>query len=379
MSSRVSAVSAALVLAALGFACLAPPCVARAQRTIVVTSTIQAAVDAAQSGDTVAVPPGTYRESVLVTKSDLTITGSRAAVIDAAGFPTGIRVGSGSIDRSGPFPTCPPIQVHGFRLEGLTIEHGADSGAFLAGVDGYRLTGTRYVDNPVYGPFPVCSTHGLIDRNQVVGGGSPAGPSLDTGIYVGDDDTVAVRHNSVTNYVVGVVSENSVNVVVEDNTLKRNTAGVYSTALPDHVRPFADNIRVEHNRVLANNLPNPVPADSGDDIGLVPTGAGVVSFGADHVVMRANTVIGNDSFGVAIAQNFLASADPRVDPNSDFNEVRSNVILRNGAHPDPVRAITPGADIVYDETGVGTCFGRNVFGTEFPVGVTAAFACDGGA
>ena len=39
MSSRVSAVSAALVLAALGFACLAPPCVARAQRTIVVTST----------------------------------------------------------------------------------------------------------------------------------------------------------------------------------------------------------------------------------------------------------------------------------------------------------------------------------------------------
>jgi len=375
MSSRVSAVSAAFVLGALGFACLAPPCVARAPRTIVVTSTIQAAVDAAQPGDTIVVPPGTYRESVLVTKSDLTIAGSRAAVIDAAGFRTGIRVGSGSIDRSGPVPTCPPIQVHGFRLAGLTIKHGAGSGAFLVGVDGYRLTGTRYVDNPVYGPFPVCSTHGLIELNQVVGGGSPVGPRLDTGIYVGDDDTVTVRHNSVTNYVVGVVAENSVNAVVEDNTLRGNTAGVYAIALPDHVRPFADNIRIEHNRVLANNLPNPVPADSGDDIGLVPTGAGVVSFGADHVVVRANTIIANDSFGVTIAQNFLASADPRMEPNSDFNEVRSNVVLRNGAHPDPIRAITPGADIVYDGTGVGTCFGRNVFATEFPVGVTAAFPC----
>ena len=49
--------------------------------------------------------------------------------------------------------------------------------------------------------------------------------------------------------------------------------------------------------------------------------------------------------------------------------------MRNGAHPDPIRAITPGADIVYDGTGVGTCFGRNVFATEFPVGVTAAFPC----
>ena len=37
------------------------------------------------------------------------------------------------------------------------------------------------------------------------------------------------------------------------------------------------------------------------------------------------------------------------------------------------------ADIVYDGTGVGTCFGRNVFATEFPVAVTAAFPCGGGA
>jgi hypothetical protein len=39
--------------------------------------------------------------------------------------------------------------------------------------------------------------------------------------------------------------------------------------------------RLERNQVLHNSLPNPVPADSGDEIGLVPTGAGIVNLGGD--------------------------------------------------------------------------------------------------
>ena len=175
MSRKLVATSAVFALAMLGLAGFASPAAALAGDTIMVTTTIQAAVDAAQPGDTILVPPGTYRESVLVTKSHLTITGSPAAIIDAEGFPTGIRVGTGRISRDGPVPTCPPLAVEGFTLKGLTITHGGFSGVFLVGVDGYRLTGTRYVDNPVYGPFPVCSRNGLIDFNQVVGGDSAGG------------------------------------------------------------------------------------------------------------------------------------------------------------------------------------------------------------
>ena len=169
--------------------------------------------------------------------------------------------------------------MEGFTLRGLTIKHASFSGVFRIGVDGYRLTGTRYVDNPVYGPFPVCSHDGLIDFNQVVGGGSAVGPILDTGIYVGDDDQVTVRHNSVTNYVIGVVVENTTNAIVRDNLLKGNTAGIYTAVFPDHPRPFTDDVGIERNQVLQNNLSNPVPADSGDAIGLVPTGAGIVNLG----------------------------------------------------------------------------------------------------
>jgi parallel beta-helix repeat protein len=375
MGRRVLVTSAVVVLTALGFAAVVSPAAALAGDTIVVTTTIQAAVDAAQPGDTIRVPPGTYRESVLVDKSHLTIVGSRAAIIDAAGFRNGIRVGTGRISRDGPVPTCPPLAVKGFTLRGLTIKHAGFSGVFLIGVDNYHLTGTRYLDNPVYGPFPVCSRNGLIDFNQVVGGGSAVGPSLDTGIYVGDDHQVTIRHNTVTNYVIGVVVENTINAVVRDNRLKGNTAGIYVAVFPDHPRPFTDDVVLERNQVLRNNLPNPVPADSGDAIGLVPTGAGIVNLGGDHVLIRDNRVLGNDSLGVAIVQNPLAPLDPRIEPNPDFNQVRGNVILHNGRTPDPIRAITPGADIVYDGTGTGTCFADNVFATEFPAGITALFPC----
>jgi hypothetical protein len=134
-----AAASAVAVLAVLGLVRVGSPAAAHPGHTIVVT-TIQAAVDAAQPGDTILVSPGTYRESVLVTKSHLRIVGSRAPILDAAGFRVGIRVGTGQISRGGPSPACPPLAVKGFTLEGLTIRHAGFSGVSLIGVDGYRGT-----------------------------------------------------------------------------------------------------------------------------------------------------------------------------------------------------------------------------------------------
>jgi hypothetical protein len=65
------------------------------------------------------------------------------------------------------------------------------------------------------------------------------------------------------------------------------------------------------------------------------------------VIIRDKRVLGNDSLDMIVLQNFLASADSRIEPTSDFVQVRGNVVLQNGRSPDPVRAITPGADIVY--------------------------------
>ena len=339
---------------------------------VVVTTTIQAAVDAAKPGDTIFVPPGNYRGGILIDKNDITLTGSREAVIDASDFSTGITVGTGRLLRGEGGLRCPPLAVRNFTLNGLTIKNPRFSGIFLIGVDGYRLSGTTYIENQVYGPFPICSRNGRIDFNSVTV--RNASTTVDAGIYVGGDDTVTVSDNHVSGYAIGVEIENSSNAIIENNVLSGNTCGILVIVLPGLPQPFTENVRIERNAVIHNNLPNPVPFSPTDSLGILPTGTGILNFGGDRVRIRDNQVIGNDSLGIAIMRTPFTATDPRVEPNPDGNEVRGNVILENGRNPDPVRA--PAAvDVLYDLSGMGNCFARNTIGTESPAGVTSRFPC----
>jgi parallel beta-helix repeat protein len=320
-------------------------------------------------GDTVLVPPGTYRESVLIDKSDLTLRGSRGAEIDAHGFTNGITVGTGE-ETPGPdgFPVCPPLALRNVTVEGLTVRNAEDNGIFMIGVDGFQVRGGRYLDNHEYGVFPRCSTHGAIE-------GSLAEGANDTGIYVGNDTEVTVTGNRATGNTSGFEVENSSDVVVRGNRSTGNTAGILVFVLPGLPRTTTDHVLVEGNVVTRNNRPNPVPPDSGEDLGLVPTGSGILDIAGDDVTFRRNVVVGNDSVGIAVLATPFAGQDPRVEPNPDRTRVVDNVFLHNGLHPDPLRAGERAADVVYDGSGTGNCFARNVFRTDFPSGITAQFPC----
>ena len=109
------------------------------------------------------------------------------------------------------------------------------------------------------------------------------------------------------------------------------------------------------------------------DLERIPAGAGILIVGSDNVKIRTNEVTGNNTLGVAILQNPIASLDPRkIDPNPNGNEVRSNVLVKNGAHPSPG---LPGADLFYDGSGNGNCFALNKFGTSVPPNIEAIFRC----
>jgi len=360
LRARVSLLETFLAtMAGLSVAALPTPALATGHK-IIVTSTIQAAVDAANPGDKIIVPPGTYHETVIVDKDDLTIRGSKAAILDATGFEYGIRVGTGEI--TGDPPVCPPLSVHNFTLDGLTIRNADDTGLFMLGVDGFHVTHGRYLDNAEYGVFPRCSKNGLIDFNS--GGGGD-----DATIYVGVDDNVRVEKNHLSNAVIGIELENTLHSVVRHNFVTGNVTGILVVVLPGLPTTVTDDALIEGNVIHANNLPNPFPPPPPffDDLQLLPSGTGILNVGGDHVVIRNNVVTNNDTVGVALVENPFGFGPP------DDNEVRGNVILKNGKQPDPR---SPGSgDILYDGSGSGNCFANNVFKTDFPPGITSLFAC----
>ena len=350
---------AAALVACAGFE------IASAEAAIVVVSkTIQAAVDEANPGDIILVPPGTYRETVRVLKDSITILASKGAVIDASGFANGIHVGA-DIFGQGPngIPLCPAVAVRNFTLIGLTIQNAVSNGIFLSGVDTYTLAHGTYLNNGDYGTYPSCSNNGQINFNNAKGGG-------DTCIYVGNDVEASIIGNVASDCTVGVQIVNSDNVIVRGNVVTGNSTGVLAIVDPFNPRTETSDVLIATNRVDANNRPN---TSTEGDLARIPSGAGVLIVGSDNARVRANEVTGNNTLGVAITQTPIVSQDPRkIEPNPNGDEVRRNVVVNNGAHPSPG---LPGADLVYDGSGQGNCFAQNRFATSAPPKIEASFPC----
>ncbi|WP_457256777.1 parallel beta-helix domain-containing protein [Pedococcus sp. P5_B7] len=329
----------AIVLAALGgWSGVAPSASASTPgRDIVVTSTIQAAVDSALPGDRVLVPRGTYRETVNVTTPGLTIAGPTDAILDGSGLGARIGIRVRSTDGS---------RIDGFTLNGLTVRGYDFTGVQLSGVDDFRLTGTTYVDNPLYGPFPVRCSRGRVDHNQVTG-------SVDSGIYVGQCTDVVIDHNVAHTNTVGIEVELSTRVVVEDNVATGNSVGFFVQISPGRPVKVTRDVVLRRNVASSNDLPN--LADG--FIGLLPSGIGILNAAGDDVRVEGNVVSGNHSAGIGVISlpAAIAALDPALDPTPTGGVVKGNITQGNGRSPEPELAPLPGADIVWDGTGT-TCF-----------------------
>jgi parallel beta-helix repeat protein len=331
------------------FALLSPH--VRTNANVIVVTTIQAAVDAADPGDIVRVPPGVYHENVFVTKDNITIEGSAGAILDGAGLS-----GSGITVRS----STPNARINGFRLSGLRIQNYVRNGVILNRVDNYQIAHVEFVDNLAYGIFPIRSSHGLIEFNKVSG-------SDDTGIYIGQSSDAVISNNHVTDCTVGISVEVSSNMIVEANRVMDNTIGMLAALLPGLSVIATENIEITRNLFIRNNRLNPV-SDPGDILSQLPSGMGILIFGADQVTVTDNKVADNNSAGIAVIQvpPTLAALDPRIEPFVDQNLIRENVVISNGSEPDPKIAPFPGSDLIWDGSGTGNCWNDNTFKSSFP-------------
>jgi Right handed beta helix region len=366
-SSLVAAAGAAALLAGSVFA--AGPAHAATIRVVSPGQSIQAAVDAAQPGDTIQVRAGTYHESVLVEKDNITIQGAGASstiLLPPAQFPAN-RCGQNPPNATpsgggicflgqwsgtdGPHSVATQFikggRVTGIRLDGFVV------GIATVATDGIRVDHVTSLNSAFYGITHVVSKNGLIDHNTVRTAGH-------AGIYVGNynvpESGSNVTANDVSDGAYGISTYDSQGVTLTLNNLHGSCAG-YLAYSDNVVIPGGDHITFSHNLVADNNATScpsvpflNFPAVSGSGIVLVGNTASVVE---ENVVARNRGTLPL-SGGIMIGST--ASYRNGIDEGSIA--VNRNVSYDNGP-----------ADVVWDQHGTGITFTDNLCATSAPSGL----------
>jgi parallel beta-helix repeat protein len=190
------------------------------------------------------------------------------------------------------------VMANGFAIRDLAIEDTPGDALKVLGGTGVtiqrvRAEWTRGPDssNGGYGLYPVQCHDVLLDGNVVKG-------ASDSGVYIGQSDTIVVQNNDVELNVAGIEIENSSHADVHDNIATKNTGGILVFNLPNLQVENGAGTRVYANQVFDNNTDNFAPA--GNIVGLVPTGTGIAVLAAHQVEIFSNMVHDHKSVNVGV-------------------------------------------------------------------------------
>jgi parallel beta-helix repeat protein len=317
---------------------------------------IQAAIDAAQPGDTILVKPGEYAEALLITKDDLTLKGSRGTVLTPPATADNLCVTAfegavsgicahGEIDLA-TFEVIDPLA--GPRISGFTIRGFTGNGVLVLGADDLRLSRNRTADNGAYGIFVLLSNRPVLAYNKANG-------NLDAGLYVGSNQHVDAKifGNTSWDNSIGIFLRDVSFGTAEGNHVFGNCSGILMLA--GAPGPLT-NWKIRHNLVKANNK-----TDCGEE-DPVPSGMGILLLGAADNDISRNLVLGNRGEGVEGLGGGIVlvtggePGGPQLAPSG--NTVRKNVAFRNQPF-----------DIAWDGTGTDVRFKGNRCATSQPDGL----------
>ncbi|WLQ68476.1 MULTISPECIES: right-handed parallel beta-helix repeat-containing protein [Streptomyces] len=318
---------------------------------------IQSAVDAARPGDTIVVLPGTYRESVLITKPGLTLLGTRGRTVVAPPAADGAKAANACA--TGGNGICvigtKGHTVDDVSIRSLTVSGFDKSGIWASWTDGLSVRKVTARSNGTWGIAQERSTRGDFRRNTATGNG-------DAGIFIansvseegGATDTggTLVLDNSVSDNRIGVTARRVRNLVIDGNLLTGNCSGVF--VVGDESKPAAGAMTISGNRILENNKFCPAtPRLSAIQ------GSGIVLTGSEATDVRSNVIRDNVgstplSGGILLFKSFVGAL------NTD-NTISRNLV--EGNKP---------ADLAdRDTSGTGNTFVSNTCGTSVPAGMCA--------
>ncbi len=351
--------SIAVALAALLLMLVAGPASAQAKRKrfefVGPGGSIQAAVDAARPGDKILVK-GVHRENVAITTNGISLRGLGAVLrppatpaqnacvdpSDPSGSINGFCVlGEGNFDTGEVTREVRNVTVSGFRIRGFSA-----SGIFAFGAHNATFEGNVAKDNAEYGLAAFSSTGTRFLFNRASGSG-------EAGIYVGDSPKAdaLLWGNETSDNLFGIFVRNALGGKAVLNASHDNCLGVL--VLGDAPGPAGD------FRFIANRVSNNTKACPGNEEEMSDpvSGVGFALSGATGVNILGNRITGNVPSGESLFSGgvVVAKGDGGTAPTD--NRVRGNVILRNQT------------DLVWDESGTGNVFRRNLCRTSTPAGL----------
>lgn len=337
-----SLIAGAWALAATCVSLVAVPATA-ATLTVKAGESIQAAVKRAAPGDRIEVEPGLYKETVFIDKDRIELRG----LVRGGLWPV--------LDGENRLNDGVLISGHGVSVERLWVKRYKGNGIMTQGANNYRIA-WNVVEGPCfYAIFPQFGRNGLVSHNIVFG-------SEDAAIYVGMSQNVDVTYNETYDSIIGIESENSSDILVENNYVHDNVIGIATTMLPGLPVKVADRLIVRNNVVAHNNRKNDAPP--GAITAGAPPGLGILVLGTDHTSVEGNLIRDNDGIGVMVSEtNFLVTTpDDRMDPFPDGTQVLRNIFIANGGKPQgtlrdllDVAGVDKGVDVLSTGKGRDNC------------------------
>jgi hypothetical protein len=307
---------------------------------------IQAAVDAAEPGDTIVVQKGIYNETVVIDKDGISLRGGKA-VLEPPSEPTegpcegaGLCV-LGDVD----FQTGEVSEyVQDVSISGFTVRDFSVFGIVGIGARDAKFVKNRSFENGEYGITTFFSTGTKIISNVVSG-------AEDAAIYVGDSPfaNANIVHNETYDSASGILIRNALHGRITANKAHDNCVGILFIAdAPGPAGEFDVNGNKVHDNTGACPATAETPALSGVGIGLL---------GARDVEVHGNQILDNlPSDSQAFSGGVLAVRGIEGTPPTD-NTIIGNTILGNES------------DIFWDETGSGNRFVPNNCETSVPGGL----------
>lgn len=300
--------------------------------------TIQAAVDAAESGSTIVVAPGRYKGDVRITTDDLILRGVdryRTVLHGDDARANGIVV-DGAVD-----VTVANLTVRNFVTDGISF------------VDAFRYTttGIDAIENRMHGISAVRSYEGVIRSSFGWGSGEAA-------VYVGDCmgcgtliDGVEARSSHA-----GFAAVNATGVTIRQSAAVGNGVGVALLSRPGG--PPGRGALLVDNFVSGDRAPSSAPLRSGETFA-IPRGTGVWLAGVSNTVVRTNRVFDQARYGILVSASEDGLAPQR------------NTAIEN--------AVPDGAvgSLAWDGAGADNCFERNQHeDAAAPADIQGTYACD---